>query len=105
MKQGHLLDHIFKLAHIAGPAIGHEQLTGRVVKRDARHGVTLGKICCKLTREQQYVTSAVAQRGNGDRDGRKAVVKVFAKTTFGHSPSHVDIGGRHDTHIGTLHCR
>ena len=99
MEQGGLLDDILELTHIAGPTVGQEHCSRRVVKADTGHRVPLGKIGRELAGKQYDVSAAVAQRRHGDRHRREAVVQVFPETPLGHSLGHIDIGGGNDAHV------
>ena len=105
LKKGQLLDHILELAHIAGPAVTPHDKPRLLGERNLRQAPAFGKVCRKLAGEQPDVAATVAQRRNGNLDGREAVVKVLTEAPLLHGTEHVDVGGGNHADIGFLNRR
>ena len=60
LKDGEALGDVLQFAHVAGPAVGEEQLAGVVLQPDGRHAILLGRIAGELAEEEQDVVATVA---------------------------------------------
>ena len=84
LEDGKALGDVLQFAHIAGPAVGEEQLTGVVLQPDGRHAILFGRVAGELAEEEQDVVATVAQWRDDDGHRVEAVIQILAEAVVGH---------------------
>ena len=105
LKDGEALGDVLQFAHVAGPAVGEEQLAGVVLQPDGRHAILLGRIAGELAEEQQDVIATVAQWRDDDGHRVEAVIQILAEAVVGHGVDQVHVRGGHDADVRLEHLR
>ncbi len=105
LEEGGLLDDVFELAHVAGPAVAAHGLKCSGGEVDFGDGVAFGEIGGEFLGQKADVAAALAQRRDVDLHGREAVEEVFAEASFGDGAQEVDVRCGDDADVGAFHRR
>ena len=89
--------HVFKFAHIAGPAVGLQRRLGLGV--DAEHAVCGCMPCQQTSHERQNVARSIAQRRHAQLESADTKVKVFTELARHNRCAKVFVGSHHNAYI------
>ena len=93
------LHEIFKLAHVAWPGIRHKDPPHFLREPQHRTAPFLAETLEKGLSEKEYITPALTQRGELNRNDIEAVEKVLAEAALCNFRFEVAVGGRHHAHV------
>ena len=91
-----------QLAYVAGPGVIEQHPRRLHIEILEALVLFLCVALQQVTRQQQYILAALAQRWQAQRDHVQAVVKIFTKTPRLHFYQRIPVGGADEAHIHRL---
>src|SRR5262249_32746847 len=101
MSHDNAFDSVLELAHVARPAIPHQEILGALCQLRYVYVMNATIVCQEMIEQDKDVRAALAQGRNRNVNDIQAVVKILAEFAGCNALGQVPVGGSDDTHVDT----